>query len=303
MKTLVLLAACITLAVFSSFAQQMPNGSFENWGSGEPNSWNTSNTNILGLDFTTVTKELSNPQNGSASAKLTVVTKSIPFVGTFTMQGALTLGTLNIDIFAQTATLSGGYPFNGMPQKLTGFFKYQPVNNDTCVLGWGLTKWNNGVMDTIGYAAIDTMGTFNNWTYFEIPLEYLIWEAPDTMNIIFVNSNPLDGIDHTGTKMWVDNLSFEYGTVAIEGVTFAKGISIYAEPFARQLIFSSTFEKTEHLDISLINMNGQVLQQWKKSMQVATEKLDVSDVSPGTYIIRIANSEKLIDSRKITILN
>jgi len=303
MKNAFLLISFIIFVFAGTYAQQLPNGSFETWSGGEPDSWNTTNMNILGLDFTTVSKDLSGAQQGSASAKLTVVTKNIPFIGPVTMQGALTLGTLNIDPFAQTATLTGGYPFTGMPQKLTGYFKYQPINNDTCAFGWGLTKWNNGVQDTIGYAAIDTMGTFNNWTYFELPLEYLIWEAPDTMNILFVNSNPLDGLNHTGTKMWVDNLSFVYGTVSIEGVTFAKGLSIYAEPFARQLILSSTFEKPENLDISLFNMSGQETNRWRKSMQQSTERLDVSNLLPGTYVIRISSGNRLIDTRKITILN
>ena len=302
MKHTSLFISFLLLFTFCSFAQQVPNGSFETWSSGEPDQWNTSNQNILGLDFTVVTRETADPQQGTSSAKLTVVTKTIPFVGSFTMQGALTLGELNIDIFAQTATLTGGTPFTGMPQKLTGYFKYQPVNNDTCVFGWGLTKWNNGVQDTIGYGAIDTMGTFNTWTYFEVPLEYLVWEAPDTMNILIVNSNPLDGIVHTGTKLWVDNLSFVYGTVGIEGVTFPKGISIYAEPFARQLIVSTSFEKPENLDISLFNMAGIETNHWKRSMQTSTERLDLNNLPTGTYVIRITSGNRLIDSRKITIL-
>lgn len=304
MKKIFLLISSILIISIDSFAQQVPNGSFETWNGGEPDYWNTSNMNLLGLvTFTTVSKDVSGPQQGLASAKLTVVTKTIPLVGTYTVQGALTLGTLNIDPIGQTATLTGGYPFTGMPQKLTGYFKYQPVNNDTCVLGWGLTKWNNGVQDTIGYAAIDTMGTFNTWTYFEIPLEYLIWEAPDTMNILFVNSNPLDGIDHTGTKMWVDNLSFVYGMVGIEGVTFAKGLRIYAERDAKQLVLSTTFEKPETLDISLFNMAGIETSRWKRTMQLSTEHLEVNNLPAGTYVIRISSGNRLIDSRKITILN
>jgi hypothetical protein len=170
-------------------------------------------------------------------------------------------------------------------------------------MGWGLTKWNNGVMDTIGYAAFAAMGTINTWTYFEIPLEYLIWESPDTMNILFINSNPLDGVNHTGTQMWVDNLSFVYGTVGIEGVTFAKDISIYAERESKQLILSSTFEKQETLDISLFNMAGVVTNHWKRIMQTSNERLDINNLPPGTYVIHILSGTRLIDSRKITILN
>ncbi len=303
MNRIVAILSILLFLCLPGIAQQFPNGSFETWSSGEPDSWNTTNMNILGLDFTTVTKDLSNPQQGTASAKLTVVTKTIPFIGAITMQGALTLGTLNIDPFAQTATLTGGYAFTGMPQKLTGYFKYQPVNNDTCAFGWGLFKTHNGIQDTIGYAAIDTSGTFNSWTYFEIPLAYTIWEAPDTMNILFVNSNPLDGLVHTGTKMWVDNLSLVYGTVGIERLTGVKGLNIYAEPFARQLILSSSFEKQENLDIGLFNMYGTEIRHWKRNMQLSTERLDLENLVPGTYVIRISSGSRLIDTRKISILN
>jgi hypothetical protein len=257
---------------------------------------------ILGLTFTTVSRETANPKEGLSSARLTVVTKNIPFIGPVTMQGALTLGELTVDPFAQTATLTGGYPFTGMPQKLTGYFKYQPVNNDTCVFGWGLMRWNNGVQDTIGYGAIDTMGTFTSWTYFEVPLEYAMWETPDTMNIGIVNSNPLDGVDHTGTKLWVDNLSFEYSGVAIEGLTFANGIKIYAEPFSRQLVLETSFTEVKKLDISLFSITGQLAGKWNRSMQTDTEHLSMFDLDPGVYVIRISSGTKLIESRKITIL-
>lgn len=303
MKKLLAFATITLLIVCRITAQNIPNASFETWSGGEPNSWNTSNMNVLGLDFTVVTKDLSNPQQGLASAKLKVVTHNIPFIGSITLQAALTVGTLTIDPFAQTASLTGGYPFTGMPQKLTGYFKYQPVANDTCYMGWGLFKRNNGVQDTIGYAAIDTMGTFNSWTYFEIPLEYLIWEAPDTMNILFVNSNPLDGLDHTNTTLWVDNLSFVYGEVGIEGLTFPPGIGIYAERDSKQLILTANFEKQENLDISLFNMAGMQTNHWQRTMQQSTEKLDMGNLPPGTYLIRISSGNRLMDTRKIMILN
>jgi hypothetical protein len=103
--------------------------------------------------------------------------------------------------------------------------------------------------------------------------------------------------------MWVDNLSFVYGTVAIEALASAKDISIYAKHDSRQLILTSAFEQQETLDISLFNMLGTETRKWKRTMSQSTEYLDVNNLSPGTYIIRISSGQKLIDSRKITILN
>jgi hypothetical protein len=296
---LILLLFCI-----NSFAQQIPNAGFETWSGGEPENWKTSNQDIpiLGT-VSTVTKDISDPQQGLASAKLTAIKVSIPFVGNYNIPGALTLGKLNIDLINQKASVSGGIPFTGKPLKISGYFKYQPVENDTCFFGMGLFKWNNGKRDTIGFAGMDTMGTFNSWTHFELPVHYLGQGEPDTMNILVLNSNPLDGVDHSGTKLWIDNLSFDYGTVGIEGVNSAKGLRIYAEPDTKQLILEAAFDNQKNLDISLFNMSGIETRQWKRSMHNSTERLDINNLSPGTYVIRITSGNRLIDSRKITILN
>jgi hypothetical protein len=295
----ILLIFCV-----NSFAQQIPNSSFEIWSGSKPDSWNTSNQNfpLIGA-ITTVSRDMSDPQQGTASAKLTAVKVSIPFVGTYNIPGALTLGKLNVDLAKQSASVTGGYPFVGRPLKLSGYFKYQPVNNDTCLLGLGLFKWNNGKQDTLGFGAIDTFGIINTWTQFEIPIHYLSAATSDTVNILFLNSNPLDGIDHTGTALWVDNLSFDYGSVGIEGLTSVKEVQIYAEPFNKRLILEFAFDKPENLDISLYSMAGTETNHWKRSVQKSTERLDVNNLSPGTYVIRISSGNRLIDTRKITIFN
>ncbi len=303
MKKVLSFISLILILSFRLFAQQAPNSSFETWTNGEPDHWKTSNQNIPILgSIIMVAKDLTDPEQGIASAKLTVVTKTILFVGTYTIPGVLTLGKLNIDIAAQTASVTGGTPFTARPVKLTGYLKYLPVNNDFCAMGWGLSKWNNGTRDTIGFGAISISATLNSWTYFEIPINDLLAETPDTLNILILNSNPLDKVNHTGTTMWVDNLSFDYGTVGIEGVTFTKELTIYAKPDARQLVLSSHFAKQEKLNISLLNMAGIECRQWNRTMQLSTEYLDINNLQPGTYAIRISSGNRLVDSRKITIL-
>jgi hypothetical protein len=303
MKRILHLLSILLILGINSFAQQIPNNSFETWTGNEPDSWHTSNQTILGTNFNAVTKDLANPQQGLNSAKLTVINMTIPFVGSYSLPGVLTLGKLNVDPIAQTFSLTGGYPFTGQPQKLTGYFKYLPVNNDSCILGLGLFKWNNGKQDTIGYGGISNSATINAWTPFEIPVHYLSNGTPDTVNIAFLNSNPVDGINHTGTSLWIDNLTLVYGSFGIEGVTFAKDLTIYAEPDARLLVISSSFGQLQNLDISLFNMTGIETRHWKRTMQQSIERLDVNNLSPGTYVIRISSGNRLIDSRKITILN
>lgn len=300
-KNIVLIIALATGSLHS-MAQDVPNGSFENWTNGAPDQWNTTDYTLVGITWDVVTKELANPQSGTASAKLSVVTKTIPFVGTYSIPGAITLGTITMDPINGTANVTGGYPFTGMPQKLTGYFKYQPVNNDTCGMGWALTKWNSGITDTIGYGYIDTMGLFNSWTYFEIPLQYNLWETPDTMNIGIICSNPLDGLTHTGTTLWVDNLQFVYGPVGIDGVTFAHGVKIYGANGGRTLILQPGLDHLTQTEICLTDLSGQVVRRWRKALFADRVDLDVSNCPVGIYVLTIAGSQGIIESRKISIL-
>ncbi len=252
MNRILLLFAISLLYCINSFAQQIPNNSFESWAGNEPDSWTTSNQDI-GNKFIAVTKDMTDPKQGSNSARLTVITMSIPLVGTY-----------------------------------------------SCI---GLFKWNNGKQDTLGYGGIYKTVLASTWTPFEVPINYLSSETPDTMNIVILNSDPLDGTDHTGTILWVDNLSLEYGTVGIEGIDFTKNINIYAERNARQLVLSTSFAQQENLDISLFNMVGIETRNWKRSMQQSTEHLDVNNLPTGTYVIHISSGNRILYTRKITILN
>jgi hypothetical protein len=287
----------ILFSTACAYSQDIPNASFENWANGEPVDWHTTNQSL----FTTVIKDATNPQNGVYSAQLKVVTVTIPFIGTYSMPGILSTANMEADIIKLQFNIWGGYPFTGMPNRLAGYLRYQPVNNDTCYFGWALSKWQNGARDTIGYGVTHRGGTISDWTYFEVPIEYNIWEAPDTMNILFLNTNLADGQTHTNTKMWVDNLSFIYGPVGIEGITFPNDLRIYANGETRRLILESSFDKPENLDIWLYSVNGALMLEDRKIMSQSTETISIASLKPGIYIIKVTNGNRLIESRKISI--
>jgi hypothetical protein len=300
----ILSSLILLLCSMNLYAQDIPNAGFENWTSGSPDDWYTTNTNFLTLTFNVVNKETSNPHSGLASARLEVVTKTIPFVGSYTVPGVLTLSEITIDLVQGNFNISGGYPFTGMPQQLAGFLKYQPVGTDTAFFGFALSKWNDdGTRDTIGYAQDTITGAISSWTEFSLPIAYDIWEAPDTMSILFLCTNVNDPVMHTGTKLWVDDLSFIYGNVGIEGITFGNDYRIYADPITRQLILDTKFESPRKLDIALVNMSGQTLVKLQKTMISGREYLDIGQLAPGTYILQIIEGNKMLDSRKISILN
>jgi hypothetical protein len=288
----------LLLATSAAFTQDIPNASFENWASGEPVDWHTTNQAL----FTTVIKDATNPQDGSYSAQLKVVTVTIPFIGTYSMPGILSTANMEADVINLKFNIWGGYPFTGMPNRLAGYLRYQPVNNDTCYFGWALSKWRDGARDTIGYGVAYRGGTISEWTYFEIPMEYNIWEAPDTMNILFLNTNLADGQTHTNTKMWVDNLSFIYGPVGIEGITFPNDLRIYANGDTRRLILESTFDRPKNLSVRLYSMSGAIMLEEGKTMSRSVDTIDIASLKPGIYILKITEGNRSIESRKISIL-
>jgi hypothetical protein len=283
------------------YAQDIPNASFESWSNGEPVDWHTTNQNIFFTQFNVVNKETSGAQSGLYSARLEVVTKNILLVGPVTVPGVLTLSPITIDVLNGTFNISGGYPFTGMPQQLAGYMKYQPAGTDTCYYGFALTKWNNGERDTIGFASDTVSGNLSAWTPFQLPIAYDIWEAPDTMSILFLCTNVNDPVVHSGTKMWVDNLSFIYGTVGIEGLTFGKDYRIYADADSRELLIQTTFDRPRVLDIELLNMSGQTMVNCRKAMEHSNERIETSHLPPGAYVLRISEGRKLMDSRKIIL--
>jgi hypothetical protein len=293
----------IIISSASSNAQDViPNADFEQWAGGEPDSWNTSNMMILFTQFTTVTRETSNPQSGSSCAKISTVTQNVFPIGSVSIPGILTLGELNIDYIGQTASLTGGTPFTGVPQALTGFYKYQPTALDSCFLGFGLFRWKEGRRDTIGYAYTTIGSATTAWTPFEVGLNYDIWEAPDTMNIVFLASNALDGLPHGGTKLWVDNLSLVYGNVSIEGITFPSELKIYANGAKHLLIIRPYLKQQQLVDMDIFDMAGQLRIHQSCSMQNTELTLDIAYLHPGTYVFRANIPGEKPFTRKFTVL-
>lgn len=301
--TILLTAFSIIFFSINSKAQDViPNADFEQWAGGEPDSWNTSNMMVLFTQFTTVTRETSNPQSGTSCAKITTVTQNVFPIGSVSIPGILTLGVLNIDYIGQTASLTGGTPFTGIPQALTGFYKYQPTTLDSCFLGFGLFRWNNGTRDTIGYAYTTIGNAATAWTAFEVPLEYDIWESPDTINIVFLASNALDGLPHGGTKLWVDNLSLVYGAVSIEGISFPSEFKIYADGAKRLLVIHPDLKQKQIVEMEVYDMVGLKRIHQSCSIQNTELTLDIADLNPGTYVFRANIPGEKPFTRKFTIL-
>ncbi len=221
------------LAVFlasflTSFAQQPPNGSFENFSDPfTPVGWigvEDLSQNILGLqssiftfqDTTTFTK-------GSASIKL--VTDTIPhyvqLVGV--IPGIISLGTGMLDI--NNNPVFFGIPFNYRPDSIIFDYKLTSPGLDTAGAQLTLTRHDSAVF----YHGL-LLAPDSNWVHMAVSLTggYSNSNFPDNIQIQFVASygnNPV-----IGTTLHVDDLHFGYINRPISATITASGPLSFCAP-------------------------------------------------------------------------
>lgn len=262
----------------------IPNPDFEEWSGGEPVGWNTINQTVFGTSFVCVTREQSNPQSGSYCAKIQTVTENIFLVGPVTMPGIVSLGEITLDILNQTGTVNGGVPIDTRPNQLNGWFRYQPGSGDSCIIGIGLSRWNGTGRDTLAYAYQTIGGQTTTWTPFSLPIEYLIWEMPDTMNIMFFSSNLLTGSPVTGSTLWVDNLTMAYGPVKVSSPGTPANFRVIAEQGGRNLRINNPAGLAAELQV--YGLNGSCILKTGIREGELAQSIGLPDLPDGIYLAR-----------------
>ena len=274
----------ISFSTITRAQNQIPNPDFEEWTDGEPNGWNSINQNILGTDFICVSRDETNAQSGTSSIRIETITEDVFVVGPVTLPGIVSLGEIVLDVLNQTGTVEGGVPINTQPQILNGYFRYQPAEGDVCLMGIGLFKWNGSSRDTIGFAYGIFSDTVNEWQAFALPIEYLMWEVPDTMNIMFFSSNILNSTIISGSKLWIDNLSLTYGPVAVQNAWPSEKPEITFHNTHTSLTASNL--PNGNGTFSVISLDGSVVRLENKSALSGRAEIKIGDMPAGIYIAR-----------------
>lgn len=286
----ILVAALLTGISPSTVKAQnpIPNPDFEEWSGGEPVGWNTINQSVLGTSFTCVTRDQTNAQHGTSSVKIETVTHNIFLVGPVTMPGILSLGEITLDIINQTGSVEGGVPINTQPNMLRGYFKYLPATGDSCIMGIGMSKWNGTGRDTIAYAYTTIGGQTTDWQEFAIPIEYLIWTVPDTMNIMFFSSNLLTGSPVSGSNLWIDNLWLEYGPVSVKEAAQPENQALVLVNNGNNLTLRNLPEEGGF--IRILSLNGAVIIQDQLKSGRTESEINISRLTPGLYIVQVTSA-------------
>jgi hypothetical protein len=294
-------AVLLVMQFCSPFAwaqNPIPNSGFESWSGGEPESWSTINRTLLGTTFTAVTRDDTDPQQGNSSIKLETITESVFLIGPVTIPGIITLGEIILDIQNQTATVDGGVPVDGYPETLKGWFRYLPATGDSCVIGMGLSRWNGISRDTIAYDYISFGGQHPDWQMFTLSLNYLIQAQPDTMNLIFLSSDALNGSIVEGSKLWLDNLWVEYNTTSVGGLTVETPLSIVSIDNGKALRISGDNHFGE---LQLYNLNGALVFNIRVEHTLNVRQIPLPDLIPGIYAARYISSSGAVCVQKLLV--
>jgi hypothetical protein len=179
---IVLFLSLFLLTVPFAFSQPL-NNSFENWTSGDPTDWFT--TDIPGLSDGV-------SQAGSAYNSSWCVKLEVNDVGGNPYPPFLT----SID-----ATTQLGHPVSEKHGSLHGYYKSNPLGNDDLIVVIGM---NVGQSNTVG-AGAGVLGAASSWTEFNIPIYYTPGSPdPDNVLIYFTVADTATGTATISSEAYVD---------------------------------------------------------------------------------------------------
>ena len=314
MKRFILLLSVGIL--FSQFALQaqtieteLPNPSFEDWidtlGYPQPEGWWDSHNNWgipnnisdwgLKKTFLNVQDALFAVELGTKIGDvfgLDLFRKYIPGVvtnGTCSLPAALQLA--DEVVMSHSEFITGGKEFQGMLDKFTGYYDYTPAaGGDSAYVYLKLWK-NDGTV--VGEGTLFLDAATSDYTAFEVPIVYTVAEEADSLLIIISSSfNPTP--DNVGSKLYVDNLAFEFAEEPnfIDSYVDQTGIAIrlFPNPATSSLFLENPY--TEQVQVEIFNAMGQLVgQQW---MTPGLNEISVSELAPGAHLYRMTTADKLI---------
>lgn len=192
---------------------QVYNHSFENWSDievEEPAGWVSSNTIGKMYNATnpvTVTK-VSPGHEGTYAARIEV--KEVDLFGIWTD----TMGYIfNFDPFSASGDV-GGIPYTDKPTKLSFYYTYAPVGNDSAEVAILFSKWNAANMesDSINGGGI-FLGAAATFAKAELLLDWTSIANPDSMAMViaagkFTEANAMV----PGSVLVIDAVAFEFPT-------------------------------------------------------------------------------------------
>jgi hypothetical protein len=277
MKKTLLSLLILSASIFYVTAQNqpVPNGDFENW---RPFSFCPGIDSLEGYitydEFIFIEKE-------SCPTHLMAKKTTDKYTGTYALElnpyfdgtDYLSSGVYSsLDMFE---TRIQGVPFNSIPGKLTGYYKFNQGAEDDHLFISVQVSDKNGRSVGDGYLLVSE--TVSNYTKFEIILDNSNnnTNAPKSLVIIFIIGNTATDTADPSTKLVIDNLQFDYNTTTNTTLYITTSpVNVFAA--------NKTINFSEDVsDVYVVDMIGAN----KMQETTATKTLNAATLTAGMYIV------------------
>lgn len=310
MRTFITLLLLPLLAISQLTAQQqIENSNFELWEQTPGTSasiyetpapagsvWSNANEAMALYFGSAICKKTDDAHSGDYAALL--VTNETTIIGTTILaSGNLFLGQFdfNLGFISNPEKMKHfGVPFSGKPLALSGWYKYLPVDGDSCQVYSILTSWNSAEnqQDTVAVTSFThemMLETVSQYSSFSLPYTYLMSnQTPDSIQLVIASSKAgaqLMGSD--GSAFYIDDIVLSYENGISEN-SRSSNCLVYPNPVVDQVSFD--FEKTIEGQLKIYNCVGKVVAEIKVNGSSAA--VNMSSYSNGCYFYRVEGSRE-----------
>ncbi len=271
-----LLALALVLLVPAAVRAQIPNSGFENWTSGDPDNWVTSNV----PSFATPVSQSSAAHGGASAVRGTVV---------------LFYSLLMAPVL-QSGPGGHGFGCTSRPTSIDGYYQFHSVGGDR--FGVNTILYKGVVAGTvIANAASANATEVAGWTHFSVPFSYVSSANPDTCIIQIMIVGPVTGNDyHVGSYFLLDDLSFG-GATGVDGPpasqpTATAFLENAPNPFASTTTVAFTLARSSSVTLQVFDMQGRMVATLLEGPMDAGQhqaSWDASQQPSGLYWCRLTS--------------
>lgn len=296
---LIIMLAIHLFFCFKSYSQ--PNPGFENWSlvynCYVPDDWQTLNAlQLLPPNPLSVTRATGlDVHSGNYAAVLKTIH---PTNNPMTNLIEDTIGIMFTGVFNYSPLYyKVGFPYTSRPEKLTIWYKYLPLGNDTARVRIKLTKATPTTSIAVGENYINLTAT-PTYTKLDLPINYYSDDIPDTCAIVFLSSYGIE-VARVGSALYIDDVELS-GWVGIKEQDERSLVKIYPNPAKDNITFF-----TEHYDVStirIVDIAGKLVGDYKGE---SNQKLEINtqNFAEGTYIYMLLNkNNKILCNGKFNII-
>jgi hypothetical protein len=288
MKRILLLSMFAFLFSVTLLAQIVPNGGFESWTNGSPDSWTVDNVAPIVIPVT----QSSIAHSGSSSVKGTVV--------------SYIAGILEPVI--QSGSNAHGFAVSQRYKTVTGYYQFSPLSGDRLGLSFNLLK--SGTFIANGAAMITASAS--GWTQFNIDFNYFTSDIPDTciLEIVIVGPSATGNDFHVGSYFLLDDVGLT-GTaptsVNDKNIIPAK-FSLeqnYPNPFNPSTKIQYNLPENSFVSLKVYNIIGKEVANLVNGVVAAgTHEVlfDASKLNSGVYFYTIKTGNNIVQTRKMILM-